>query len=99
MLTVVLILLAVYFILDSYYYRKEGATAPEEEAKTPLRLEGIYNFIFLAGIIGSVLMSGIVEWGEVKTLGIHRPVQDWVRDGLLVFMGILSLIATPIRLR
>lgn len=100
MLSVVILLLAAYFILDSYFYRKEGITAPDEEdAKVPLKLEGVYNFIFLIGIVGSVLMSGMVDWGEVNTLGIHRAVQDWVRDGLLIIMGILSLVATPIKLR
>lgn len=99
MLTVSVLLLAIYFILDSYYYRKEGATVPKSEEKTPLKLVGTYNFIFLAGIVGSVLMSGMVEWGEVSTLGIHRAVQDWVRDGLLIVMGILSLITTPKSLR
>lgn len=100
MLTTVILLLLVYFILDSYYYRKEGVKVTgEDEAKIPLRLEGTYNFIFLAGIVGSVLMSGIVDWGEVNTLGIHRAVQDWVRDGLLIILGILSLMATPVTLR
>ena len=100
MLLVVIILLVIYFILDSYYYRKEGVTAPEEEGvKEPIKLEGIHNFIFLAGIVGSVLMSGIVDWGEVTTLGIHRAVQDWVRDGLLVAMGILSLVTTRMQIR
>ena len=70
-----------------------------EDVDEPLKLEGTYNFIFLAGIVGSVLMSGIVDWGEISTLGIHRAVQDWVRDGLLIVMGILSLMATPIQIR
>jgi Na+/H+ antiporter NhaD/arsenite permease-like protein len=100
MVMVAIVLLVIYFILDTYHYRKEGVSAPEEEGvKEPLKLEGTYNFIFLAGIVGAVLMSGIVDWGEVTTLGIHRAVQDWVRDGLLIAMGILSLVATPIRIR
>ena len=100
MLTVVIILLVIYFVLDTYHYRKEGVSAPEEEGvKEPLKLEGIHNFLFLGGIVGAVLMSGIVDWGEVNTLGIHRSVQDWVRDGLLVVMGILSLVTTPIQIR
>jgi Na+/H+ antiporter NhaD/arsenite permease-like protein len=100
MLTVAVIVLVIYFMLDSYYYRKEGVSAPEEEGvKEPLKLEGIRNFLFLAGIVGSVLMSGIVDWGEVNILGVHRAVQDWVRDGLLVLMGVLSLLTTPIRIR
>ncbi|MGD2036295.1 MAG: sodium:proton antiporter, partial [Desulfobacterales bacterium] len=100
MLMVVGILLVIYFILDTYYYRKEGVLAPEEEGvKAPLKLDGIHNFLFLGGIVGSVLMSGIVDWGEINTLGIHRTIQDWVRDGLLILMGILSLVTTPIRIR
>ncbi len=100
MLIVAGILLVVYFILDSYHYRKEGAAAPEEEgAKVPLKIEGTYNFLFLAGVVGAVLMSGVVDWGEVNTFGVHRAVQDWVRDGLLILMGILSLVATPVKLR
>jgi len=100
MLTVVSILLVIYFILDTYHYRKEGVSAPEEEGvKEPLKLEGIYNFLFLGGIVGAVLMSGIVDWGEINTLGIHRSIQDWVRDGLLILMGILSLVTTPIKIR
>jgi len=90
------ILLVIYFFLDSYHYKKEGlSSAPVEEGeKEPLKLVGIHNFLFLGGIVGSVLMSGIVDWGDVNTLGIHRAVQDWVRDGLLIVMGILSLITT-----
>ncbi|MEA3438293.1 MAG: sodium:proton antiporter [Thermodesulfobacteriota bacterium] len=99
MLLTVGILLTIYFFLDSYHYKKEGATIPENEAKEPLKLEGIHNFLFLAGIVGSVLMSGMVDWGEINTLGIHRAVQDWVRDGLLIVMGILSLVTTSKMLR
>ncbi|MFC1867032.1 sodium:proton antiporter [Thermodesulfobacteriota bacterium] len=99
MLLVAILLLATFFVLDSYFYRKEKAAPPEEETKAQLKLEGTYNFIFLAGVVGSVLMSGMVDWGNVNTLGVHRAVQDWVRDALLIAMGILSLIATPVKLR
>jgi Na+/H+ antiporter NhaD/arsenite permease-like protein len=101
MLLVAILLLVIYFFLDSYFYRKEGVAPPEKTdgPKEPLRLVGTYNFIFLAGVVGSVLMSGVVDWGEINTLGVHRAVQDWVRDGLLVLMGILSLVATPVGLR
>ena len=91
------ILLVIYFVLDSYHYKKEGFTsAPleEEGEKQPLKLVGLLNFVFLGGVVGSVLMSGIVDWGSVSTFGIHRGLQDWVRDGLLILMGVLSLLTT-----
>jgi len=93
------ILLIVYFILDTYYYKKEKATVPDQGEKKPLRLVGTHNFIFLGGIVGSVLMSGILDLGEVSTLGVHRAVQDWLRDGLLIVMGIGSLLSTSGEIR
>ena len=99
MLLTVGILLVIYFFLDLYHYKKEGVTIPEDEAKEPLKLEGIHNFLFLAGVVGSVLMSGMVDLGEINTLGIHRAAQDWLRDGLLIVMGILSLVTTSKVLR
>ncbi len=94
------ILLGMYFFLDSYFYKKEGITsAPDDGAKEPLRLEGSYNFLLLAGIIGAVLMSGMAKWGDVSILGIHRGLQDVVRDGLLILIAILSMAVTPKTLR
>ncbi len=97
---VCLTLLVVYFLLDTYHYRKEKAWehAPEGE-KVPLKLEGVHNFLLLAGIVGAVLMSGIADWGEVSTLGIHRAVQDWARDGLLIAIGVASLLTTSVVVR
>ncbi|MEW5910362.1 MAG: sodium:proton antiporter, partial [Thermodesulfobacteriota bacterium] len=100
MLTVAVILLACFFILDTYFSRKEGiSSSPDKAKKEPLRIEGTHNFLFLLGIIGSVLMSGMVDWGEINTLGVHRAIQDWVRDILLIIMGILSMTTTPVRVR
>ena len=93
------VLLVVYFLLDSYLYKKEGRTPPEDEAKQPLKLEGIYNFLFLGGVVLAVLFSGIADLGHINTLGVHRTVQGWSRDGLLILMGLLSLWFTPRKLR
>ena len=100
MLTVAGLLLGAYFCLDLYHFRKETGRVPADEAeKTPLKLVGVHNFIFLAGIVGAVLLSGMVDWGHVNVLGVHRGVQDWVRDGLLILMGILSMVTTKIEIR
>jgi Na+/H+ antiporter NhaD/arsenite permease-like protein len=100
MLTVSLLLLSIYFCMDLYFYRKEQfAGTRERETKEPLRLQGTHNFIFLGGVVASVLMSGMVDWGEINTLGIHRAVQDWARDALLISFGVLSLTTTPAEVR
>ncbi len=100
MLVVSAILLALYYAMDRYYYAKEGIVEPPDEGvKEPLKIEGSLNFIFLAGIVGAVLMSGMAKWGEVSIFGIHRSIQDIVRDGLLILMAILSVIFTKRRVR
>jgi Na+/H+ antiporter NhaD/arsenite permease-like protein len=100
MLIVSGLLLVIYFFLDLYYFKKETGRVPADEAaKEPLKLVGVHNFIFLAGIIGAVLMSGIVDWGQVNVLGVHRGIQDWVRDGLLIVMGVLSMATTAVEIR
>jgi Na+/H+ antiporter NhaD/arsenite permease-like protein len=99
-LIMAVLLLIIYFVLDSYHYRREGVVrrAPRQPA-VPLKLEGLPNFIILAGVVLAVLMSGILEWGEISILGVHRAVQDWVRDIMLIALGILSLAVTPTQLR
>ena len=95
MMTAVVILLAVYFLMDSYYYRKEKLKGmPIEKEKAPFRIEGVHNLFFLAGIVGAVLMSGVVKIGEVRILGVDTPVQDLIRDVLLLLIAALSMMTT-----
>lgn len=88
------VLLALYFIMDSYYYKKETKTDAPDTTPEPLRIEGAYNFIFLAGIVIAVLFSGTVNLGEVDIFGIHQTIGNLVKDAVLIAMGILSLVCT-----
>ena len=108
MVVMALMLMCIYFALDTYYYKKEkselqlgdGRSEVEpNEDRIPLGLEGIHNFLLLAGIVGAVLFSGIVDLGELNTFGVHRGIQDWIRDSLLVVLGILSLLTTSAKIR
>ena len=88
------ILLVLYFILDSYYYKKESKTAAPDSEPEPIRVEGYYNFIFMAGIIAAVLFSGNIKLGEINIFGIHQSIENLIKDIVLILMGILSLIFT-----
>jgi len=96
------ILLALFFIVDSFYYRKEKKQTQQSqdtEEKTPIKIEGIYNLLFLAGVIGSVLMSGYWKADYVSILGVKWHFQNIARDVMIIIMGMLSLFLTPARLR
>ncbi len=100
MLTVVAIVLGMYFVMDLYLYKKEGVTAPvEAEDREPLRVDGSLNFLFLAGIVGAVLMSGLYDRASINLFGVHRAWVDLVRDGILILMGTLSLVTTARKVR
>lgn len=92
-------LLGIYFILDSYYYKKETQLIPENTDVEPLKIEGSHNFIFLAGIIGGVIFSGMVKLGEVSIFGIHQSVESLIRDIFLIMMGLSSLVLTKKEIR
>ncbi len=93
MLLGTLLVIAVYFIMDWYFYRKENVQTFSGE-KEPLQLCGSINFLLLAGVVGAVLMSGLCDFGSIPILGVHRGVQDVLRDVLLILLGILSLKLT-----
>jgi Na+/H+ antiporter NhaD/arsenite permease-like protein len=98
---VALALLGVYYLVDSFAWRREtaAARADRSDAGEPFRVEGLHNLIFLAGILGGVLLSGSWSPGEVSILGVHQEIQNLVRDFILVLMAVLSFWTTSPRLR
>lgn len=100
MLIVTAVLLVMYYCMDIFFYRKEPVKpVSDDEVKEPFRIQGSHNFLFLAGIIGAVLMSGVLKLGEISIMGVHRAVQDVLRDAVLVFMAVLSILTTRKEIR
>jgi Na+/H+ antiporter NhaD/arsenite permease-like protein len=87
-------LLLLYYIMDSYYYKKESYTAIPDDTPEPVSIEGYYNFIFLTGIIAAALFSGNVRLGDINILGIHQSVESLIRDVVLISMATGSLFFT-----
>ena len=96
MLVVSILLLGLYFVLDTVLYGKEGKPAgPSDDSGEKLGLEGLINFPLLAGIVGCVLFSGI--WNPQRDFaiyGIHIELQNIVRDALLLGIAGLSWVLT-----
>lgn len=111
MLIMLIALLVIYLAFDFYYLRKEekeliksGAKqAPEKVVSTSsgkkIEILGLQNFILLACIIGAILFSGSVKMSEITIFGVHRGLQDIIRDVALVIILIISWKITPKALR
>lgn len=93
MLFLSVVLLIMFFIIDTIVYKREGVKFSSGE-KEPLKLEGSHNFLFLLGILGGVLLSGSWKPGDVNVLGIHLGIQNISRDLIIVLMGLLSWFTT-----
>jgi len=93
MIVVVLPLLAVFYLIDLHYYRREEKQ-PAQEKREPVRVEGLHNLIFLGGVVAAVLVSGLVKLGTFHFLGTELRIEFVARDVFLVLMGILSLKTT-----
>ncbi|MDY7001580.1 MAG: sodium:proton antiporter [Thermodesulfobacteriota bacterium] len=97
MVFVSLILFAIYFIMDTMLYAKEGKPAPPAGADTgeKLGLEGKINLLLLGGVVGGVLMSGM--WNPHISFDVyHVPweLQNILRDLILLCLAGLSLKLT-----
>jgi len=90
-------LLALFFLIDSYYYRKEEK--PKSTERAPLRIEGAHNLLFLLGVMGAVLLSGMWRPGDVTILGIPQGIQNLARDAILVLVGLASYVTTKKKIR
>ena len=94
------ILIGLYVLIDSFFYRKdlaEGNVRPVEAGTgKAIEISGGINFVYLAGIVGAVLMSGIWNSGvEFSLLSVHMKLQGLVRDACFIILAILSLATTP----
>jgi len=94
-------LLAVFWCLDSWLYRKEGITPTDPTPDAPrVGLEGAINLLPLAVAVGLVLMSGTWKPGIVFDLwGTPLPLQALLRDIGLVGVTAASLWLTPAGVR
>jgi Na+/H+ antiporter NhaD/arsenite permease-like protein len=97
MLFVAAVVLGVYLALDTWHWRWE---APAVRAATaagdgePLGLEGGHNVLFLLGVVGAVILSGLWKGPEIHILGVPQDAGNLVRDAILVAMLALSWLTT-----
>lgn len=104
MLLATALVLGVFLAVDTLLYRRETATPPAAQSGGGVHIEGLHNLLFLLGVMAAVVMSGSLKLPEVTVFrgGAHPvvvPLQNWLKDLLIIAMGVLSLRTTARVLR
>ena len=94
------LLMIIYYLLDTYYYKREHWTAlsADHREHTPLKIEGHVNFLYLLGI---VLTVAFVNEGVIPEMGEkHAPMWlKYMREIVLLSLTGLSFYTTNKKLR
>ena len=95
-----IILLAVYYAVDTYFFKKEEWQDISADMREiiPLRISGSVNFLFIAGIVLSVAFINPVY---IASMGDeHAPVRiRFLREIALILMATASLVFTKKKVR
>ena len=91
------LLLIIYFIVDTYYYRKEDISVlkRDEAYIKPLKLEGKRNFIFLIMVILAVAFLNNQYLSIIQSSEYFK----FIRELVILLAAYLSLLFTPKLLR
>jgi Na+/H+ antiporter NhaD/arsenite permease-like protein len=79
------LVLAIFFIIDTWVYKKEGRVRPDPTPDQP--------------IIAAILFSALVELGSVSLLGTAIEIESLIRDIVMVVVTFVSLAVTPKAIR
>ncbi len=87
-----LLLLIIYFFVDSYYHRKEPEKALKLDKSVirPIKIQGKFNFIWMAGIVLSVAFLNEQYLPFISQNHYYK----FIREAMIAGMAILSLLFT-----
>jgi len=87
------LLLLVYFLVDSYFHKKEpiAAIIRDETQIRPIKIQGILNFIWLAGVVLAVAFLN----PQYLHFMHYNEYYKFIREAVIVLMAYLSILFTP----
>jgi len=90
-------LLIIYFLVDTYYYKKEDISAIiiDKASVRPLKLEGKRNFIFLLMVILAVAFLNEQYLSIIHSNHYYK----FIREAVILLAAYLSMLVTPKLLR
>ncbi len=92
------IVLAVFVVVDVWFYRRDRRIELVGEPKTAaaIRVKGSINLVLIALIVGAILMSATWKSGiAFDVYGTRLALESVLRDAALVVLALASLILTP----
>jgi Na+/H+ antiporter NhaD/arsenite permease-like protein len=87
------ILLFIYFIVDSFYHKKEPVEALIRDKTNilPIKIHGKFNLVWLAGIVLAVAFINEQYFTMIRI----NPYYGFLRESLIFLMALLSYFYTP----
>jgi Na+/H+ antiporter NhaD/arsenite permease-like protein len=94
------VLLAIFFLVDSYFDRREEKPPTAGTAAMKLRVSGQVNIGLIGIAILAIVASGFWRPGiGFDLLGTRIELQNLIRELIMVFVGLASLCVTNPELR
>ncbi len=93
------VLLAVYWVLDTLAWKREKPVPPVTGAREPLRIEGAVNVALVVAIVAVVVAMGYVKLGTMYVLGQSIEVERVIGCALFFAITGLSVLLTSSKLR
>jgi len=98
MLFVSILVIVLFFIIDSYFYKKEIDVAPTSE-KFSIKIDGKINFLLIGFIIMAVIISGLENLKDFSIFSYHGTMMmslgTLIQLIILLTVTWLSLKVTP----
>jgi Na+/H+ antiporter NhaD/arsenite permease-like protein len=90
------ILLALFLLIDTYYYLREGHLKRNPTSDIPFGVDGKFNLLLISVLVVVVLVSGsISSHGVFHVLSVEWSVKELLRDGIVLFILVVSAWLTP----
>jgi Na+/H+ antiporter NhaD/arsenite permease-like protein len=94
-LFVSIIVLTAFFVIDAYFYKKEGIIAPDRTPDSTISLKGLNNLPLIGVIIGAILISATWKPGiSFSVYGNTLELQNLLRDAVLLVTAFISMKIT-----
>ncbi|MCZ8317184.1 sodium:proton antiporter [Phreatobacter sp.] len=91
-------LLAIFYGLDTWLYRKEGRVKPDPTPDSRVGVKGLEMLALIGVVVAAILLRGYWKPGiDFKLAGVAFPLQDIISNAIMLAGGLASLkLANPI---